>query len=167
MPRLPAALLTTLLLGSLALAGATLLPGQRWIVRRRQRTVRRIALEQAIMLIDPLPQRRDLRQEAEHQLNRRFPARARDPFRIRNPHERKIPCDLKESSRSPRPYVNAYRSAAVRDRPPHMSASRCFGRLTRGHQNASVCGERPRPPITVSGANLSQPIGASSLRAGV
>ena len=75
MPRLPAALLTTLLLGSLALAGATLLTGQRRIVRRRQRTVRRIPLQQAIVLIDPLPQRGDLRQQPEHQLNRRLTTR--------------------------------------------------------------------------------------------
>jgi hypothetical protein len=108
MPRLPAALLTTLLLGSLALTRATLLTGQRWIVRRRQRTVRRITLQQPIVLIHPLPQRRDLRQQPKHQLNRRLTTRPSDPLRIRNTHERKIPCALKESSRSPRPHVNAY-----------------------------------------------------------
>ena len=108
MPRLPTTLLTTLLLRALSLAGATLLPGQRWIVRRSQRTVRRIALQQAIVLIDPLPQRRDLRQQPEHQLPRRLPAGQSDSFRVRNTHDRKIPCVAKESSRSPRRHVNAY-----------------------------------------------------------
>ena len=108
MPRLPATLLTTLLLRTLTLPRATLLPGQRRIVRRRQRTVRRITLQQPIVLIHPLPQRPDLRQQSKHQLNRGLSTRPRDPFRIRNTHERKIPCDLKESSRSPRPHVNAY-----------------------------------------------------------
>jgi AraC-like DNA-binding protein len=108
MPRLTTTLLTTLLLRPLTLAGATLLPGQRRIVRRRQRTVPRITLQQTIVLINPLPQRGDLRQQAEHQLNRRLTTRPRDTLRIRNTHERKIPCALKESSRSPRPHVNAY-----------------------------------------------------------
>ena len=60
------------------------------------------------MLIDPLPQQRDLRQQPQHQLNRRLTTRPRDPLRIRNPHKRKTPCAVKESSRSPRPHVNAY-----------------------------------------------------------
>jgi MFS family permease len=113
MPRLSTTLLTTLLLRPLTLASATLLPGQRRIVRRRQRTIRRITLQQAIVLINPLPQRGDLRQQAEHQLNRRLTTRPRDTLRIRNTHERKIPCALKESSRSPRPHVNAYAGLVV------------------------------------------------------
>ena len=108
MPRLPAALLASLLLRTFALASATLLAGQRRIVRRRLGTVRRILLQQAVVLINPLTQRGDLRQQPEHQLPRRFPARQSDPFSIHNPHERKIPCALKESSRSSRPHVNAY-----------------------------------------------------------
>ena len=116
MPRLPTPLLASLLLRPLPLPGTTLLPGQRRIVRRRQRTVRRITLQQPLVLIDPLAQRRDLRQQPERQLNRRLAARPSDPLRIRNPHTRKIPCVLKESSRSPRPHVNAYASHALAQR---------------------------------------------------
>src|SRR5450755_2794712 len=54
MPWLPTALLTTLLLRALPLPRATLLTSQRRIIRRRQRTVRRITLQQTIVLIDPL-----------------------------------------------------------------------------------------------------------------
>lgn len=64
------------------------------------------------MLIHPLTQRTDLRQQPEHKLNRRLPTSPSDPFRIRNTHERKIPCATKESSRSPRPHVNAYDQGA-------------------------------------------------------
>ena len=124
MPRLPAALLTTLLLRSLALPRATLLTRQRRIVRRRQRTVRRITLQKPIVLIHPLPQRGDLRQQPEHQLNRRLTTRPSDPFRIRNTHDRKIPCALKESSRSPRPHVNAYPAAVHHGQAQQLHAAR-------------------------------------------
>ena len=67
------------------------------------------------MLIHPLPQRRDLRQQAEHQLNRRPSTRPGDPLRVRNPHERKIPCAPKESFRSPRPHLNAYVGSLVEE----------------------------------------------------
>ena len=59
------------------------------------------------MLLHPLTQRGDLRQQPEHQLPRRLPTRQRNPFSIRHSHERKIPCAREESSRSPR-HVNAY-----------------------------------------------------------
>ena len=139
MPRLPATLLTTLLLRTLTLPRATLLPGQRRIVRRRQRTVRRITLQQPIVLIHPLPQRPDLRQQSKHQLNRGLSTRPRDPFRIRNTHERKIPCDLKESSRSPRPHVNAYVFGSV----PGVAGS-AFGEVGGGVALKRVRGDRER-----------------------
>jgi len=59
------------------------------------------------MLIQPLAQLPDLRQQPEHELHRGLTTSPSDPFRIRDPHDRKIPCNPKESSRSPRPHLNA------------------------------------------------------------
>jgi transposase len=60
------------------------------------------------VLINALTQRRDLGQQPEHQLHRRLPARPRDSLCLFDAHNRKIPCARKESSRSPRPHLNAY-----------------------------------------------------------
>ena len=103
MPRLPAALLTTLPLGSLALSARDAADGSTADRSTAPTNCPRITLQQPIVLIHPLPQRGDLRQQPQHQLNRRLTTRPSDPLRIRNTHERKIPCALKESSRSPRP----------------------------------------------------------------
>ena len=113
MPRLPAALLTQRLLRPTTRLLPPLLTGHRRIIRRRLRAVARVLLEQPLVLIHPLPQRGDLRQQPKHQLNRRLTTRPSDPLRIPNTHERKIPCALKESSRSPRPHLNAYTGASV------------------------------------------------------
>jgi hypothetical protein len=59
------------------------------------------------MLIQPLAQLPDLRQQPEHEFHRRLTTSPSDPFRIRDPHDRKIPCNPKESFRSPRPHLNA------------------------------------------------------------
>ncbi len=119
MTRLPASLtlLSALLLQAplrpLTRQRATLLTSQRRIVRRRQRTIRRIALEQPLVLIHPLAQHRDLSQQPKHQLACRLPTSQRNPLRIPNVHERKIPCAAQESSQSPRPHLNAYAALAM------------------------------------------------------
>ncbi len=77
------------------------------------------------MLIHPLPQHDDLRQQPEDQLNRRLPTRPSDPFGIRNMHERKIPCIAQESSQSPRPHLNAYAGIVLLPNFSNVTAVAC------------------------------------------
>ena len=89
---LPATLLTTLLLRTLTLPRATLLPGQRRIVRRanelfvesrfNSRSCSSTRSRNALISAN-----------SPSTSSTALSTRPRDPFRIRNTHERKIPCD--------------------------------------------------------------------------
>ena len=105
-------------LRALARQRASLLTRQRRITRRRQRAVRRVALEQPLVLVNALTQLGDLRQQPQHQLHRRLAPGPRHLLGFLDPHNCRIPCTEKDSSRSPRPRLNAYAATSALARPP-------------------------------------------------
>lgn len=101
-----------------------LLTRHRRITRRRQRTVGRVTPQQALVLVHPLTQRSDLRQQPKHQLPRRLHTRQRNRLSIRHTHKR-------ENSVRPEGILPTTPTPRERLRPKNLPSS--SSRLRRGY----------------------------------